>query len=529
MSTMPTYDIYLRLSDLRTEEPFDKRRDKLIAFGDGLGWKLHRVIIENDMVRSPDGELRPATAFKRRKITTPSGRRELRVIRPGFRDELLDDLDAGRANAVIAEDLDRVFRDPRDLEDFIDIAQEHGVWARSLSGSLIFTNGGTDAEIDMARMMVTMANKQSRDTARRVREGRERNWGESYQGGRRPFGYVPVKETEHLHRTLMIVPDESELIQKWADEILNKGISLKAILREIREKGIPSASGGKWNGRTLKQVLTKPTVAGLAAHTSKVKDETTGEIRKVTNLKSAKAWDAILGIDVWEKLCEKLNNPPADSNRGNEPKHLLTGIAKCGICNDGTSVRANGSGTLRGKKGYQCEKIAHIHRNIELADAWVERNVTAYISKYGPDILKAEPREDINADELHKEQKRLRDRKAAQMRMHALGEIDDDDLSLGLAVIRDRLSAINAQLAQAEKPDPIPEFRRHGPTRQIWVSLPLARRRALIRHLVDITILSSARRGPGFDPDSVRIIVKETGDVLDVRQWPEPTEKDRQS
>ena len=519
MSIVPTYDVYLRVSDLRTEEPFDKRQDKLTAFGDSLGWVLHRVIIENDMTRGPDGELRSATAFKRKKITTPSGRRELRVIRPGFRDELLGDLESGRANAVIAEDLDRVFRDPRDLEDFIDVAQEHGISARSLSGSLTFTNGGTDAEIDMARMMVTMANKQSRDTARRVRGGRERHWGESYQGGRRPFGYVRDLDTEEHHRKLLIVPAEAELIVKWTDQILNQGVSLKAILREIRQNGIPSASGGKWNGRTLKQVLTKPTIAGLAAHTSKIKDEAADETRTVTTLKPADAWDAILDEDTWKKLCERLNNSPAGANRGNEPKHLLTGIATCGICDDGTTVRANGSGTLRGKKGYQCDKIAHIHRNIALVDAWVERNITAYISRFGPDLLKPEPTEDINADKLREEAKELRKRQNEQLDLHSEGLIDKTQLQRKLREFKERLSVIDAQLAQADQPDPLPEFRRHGPTRRIWASLSLPRKRAIIRQLVEIKMLPIGRRGPGFDPDSVQITIKGTGEILDVRTW----------
>jgi site-specific DNA recombinase len=501
---------------LRHEEAFDKRIAKLRSFADSLGWIVHRVVVENDMTPSPDGKLRPASAFKRKKIKTPSGRVELRMVRPGFR-EVLDDITTGRVNGLLAEDLDRTVRDPRDLEDLLDACEQTGASARSLTGSLTLTNGGTEAERSMARVMVAMANKQSADTARRVAEGRERNWGESYQGGRRPFGYVAAKDTKHLKRTLLIVPDESELIVKWADQILNQDVSLKAILREIRQNGVPSASGGEWNGRTLKQVLTKPTVAGLAAHTSKVKDETTGEIRPVANLKPG-PWDAILEQDVWERLCEKLNNPPADANRGNEPKYLLTGIAKCGICNDGTSVRANGSGTLRGKKGYQCEKVAHIHRNIELVDVWVERNITAYISQNGIDILKPASREEIDTIALRAEAKKLRERKAAQVRMHALGEIDDSDLVTGLRAIRDRLSVIEAQLAQADKPDPIPEFRHHGPTRQIWASLGLPRKRAIIRMLVDITMLPTARRGPGFDPDSVRIIVKETGDVLDLRQ-----------
>jgi site-specific DNA recombinase len=519
MKSVPTCDLYLRLSDLRTEEPFDKREAKLRALADALGWIVQRVVIENDMIPTKDGKLRPASAFKRKKIMTPAGRYEYRVVRPGFR-EVLDDITTGRVNGMLAEDLDRALRDPRDCEDLLDACQMTGASARSLSGSLTLTNGGTEAERSMARVMVAIANKGSADTARRVAEGRERNWGESYQGGRRPFGHVPAKDTTHLHRKLLIVPDEAELIRKWADQILNQGVSLKAILREIRDRGIPSACGGKWNGRTLKQVLTKPTVAGLAAHTSKVKDETTGEIRKVTALKPTEAWEAILDMDTWERLCEKLSGPLADTSRGNEPKWLLSGIAKCGICNDGTTVRATGSGTLRGKRGYQCDKIAHIHRNIELLDAWVERNVTAHLSVYGPDILKPEQREDIDTDKLRAERKRLQERKATQMRMHALGEIEESDLEIGMRAIRDRLTVIEGQLAHAEKPDPIPEFRRHGPTRKIWHGLPLARKRAILRQLVDITMYPTTRRGPGFDPDSVKIVIKETGDVLDVRDWP---------
>jgi site-specific DNA recombinase len=49
--------------------------------------------------------------------------------------------------ALIAEDLDRVSRDPRDLEDLIDAVRATRAYAAALSGSLAFTAGGTDAEI----------------------------------------------------------------------------------------------------------------------------------------------------------------------------------------------------------------------------------------------------------------------------------------------------------------------------------------------------------------------------------------------
>jgi site-specific DNA recombinase len=155
---VPTCDLYLRFSDLRIEEPFDKREAKLRALADALGWIVFRVVVENDMTPSSDGKLRPASAFKRKKIMTPSGRYELRVVRPGFR-EVLDDITTGRVNGLLAEDLDRTLRDPRDCEDLLDACQMTGASARSLSGSLTLTNGGTEAERSMARVMVAIANK----------------------------------------------------------------------------------------------------------------------------------------------------------------------------------------------------------------------------------------------------------------------------------------------------------------------------------------------------------------------------------
>ena len=399
---------------------------------------MFRVVIENDVTPSPDGKLRPASAFKRKKIKTPSGRYVLRVVRPGFR-EILDDIVTGRVNGLLTEDLDRVVRDPRDLEDLLEACEMTGASARSLSGSLTLTNGGTEAERSMARVMVAMANKASADTARRVAGGRERNWGESYQGGRRPFGYVSAKDTKKGQRTLLIVPDESELILKWTDQILNQDVSLKAILREIRQNGIPSASGGEWNGRTLKQVLTKPTVAGLAAYKGQFKPA---------------PWPAILERDIWARLCEKLSGPLADTSSGNEPKWLLSGIAKCGTCQDGTTVRATGSGTLRGKTGYQCEKIAHLFRSTKYVDMLVEGVIIRHLDEHGRDILKPPVREGIDTSKLRAEAKELRRRKQAQIDLHAAGDIDDDDLRRGMRKIRDRLAIVETQLRECDAPDP---------------------------------------------------------------------------
>src|SRR6266446_6172571 len=151
---MISTDIYLRLSDFRADDPatFTAREAKLRALAASLGWNVHRVIVENDIA---DGRPKPASAYKRRKITTPNGRTEWRVWRPAWR-EVIADLETRAATAVLAEDLDRVARDPRDIEDLIDAVALCGGHARSLSGSLTLTNGGSSDQQAMARVMVTM-------------------------------------------------------------------------------------------------------------------------------------------------------------------------------------------------------------------------------------------------------------------------------------------------------------------------------------------------------------------------------------
>ena len=67
---------------------------------------------------------------------------EWRTYRPKLR-HALDLLAKGENDGFIPLDLDRAFRDPRDLEDLIDIAEEYGVPVESVTGSLRLGNDAT--------------------------------------------------------------------------------------------------------------------------------------------------------------------------------------------------------------------------------------------------------------------------------------------------------------------------------------------------------------------------------------------------
>jgi site-specific DNA recombinase len=490
-------DLYLRLSDARLEEALDGREAKLRAKAADLGWTVYRVIVENDLVPgNGNGVLRPASAFKRRKIRTPSGRVELRTVRPGFR-SLLDDLTAGPVRAVLAEDLDRLLRQPRDGEDLLDAVELSEATCRSLSGSLTLTDGGTDAERFTARIMAATANKASADTARRVRDKKEQLCGQSWQGGRRPFGYRHDLDAPKYHKRLVIDESEAAVIRQAAADILERGISLKAIARELRARDVPTVSGCAWTASTLKDILIKPMAAGLSAWH--------GELRPAP-------WPPVLDRDVWERLRDKLTAPERRTNAhtGNEPRWLVSKFARCGVCGGLLHVTAGG----KRANAYSGDECNHVSRNAAHVDAAIAAAVTLRLSQ--PDaahLLKPPPRTGVDVAGLRAEARRLRERKRSQMRMHAAGAIDDDDLAAGMREIRSRLAAIDAQLAASDQPDPLAEFRGQ-PAVTVWKSLGLPRQRAVVQALIrSITILPTAKGRPAgwqpgqpyFDVASVRI------------------------
>jgi DNA invertase Pin-like site-specific DNA recombinase len=480
---MTAADLYLRLSDARLEGALDGREAKLRADARRRGWTVAEVVIENDV--DPEGKLLPATAFKRKKVRTPGGKVKMRVIRPRFR-KILDRLEAGVTQAMLAEDLDRALRDPRDMEDLIDACELKGASAASITGTLKLTNGGTPDEQFMARILVNAAYKASADTARRVAASRERLAGKSYQGGRRPYGYEPEPGTEKYQRNLVQKPGEAAVIRQAATDILDLGISLKAIARDLRERNVPTVTGTAWSAETLKDVLLKPATAGLAV---------AGKDDDGKPVLVDAPWPAILERDRWERLADKLNDPARRTNlaRANEPRWLVSGFAACGVCGGRTRV-IGGKGGMPAYTGAAC---AHFRRKAADLDLYIAETVIEILSRpEAAGLLRPAPRPGVDARRLRTEARKLRARKAAQMRLHAAGDIDDADLAEGMRAIRDRLAQIDVRLAASDQADPLPEFREGRPAEAVWAGLSMARKRAVVQTLIQSVVINrTANRG----------------------------------
>lgn len=459
-----TAALLVRISDDREgEEKGVARQEK-----DGrqhaatLGWKVAEVIVEND-----------TSAFKRRRVMLPDGTRALRVVRPGFR-RVLDMLASGEVNGLIAYDLDRTCRDPRDLEDLIDVVEERHCHVSSVTGSLRLAN---DADITMARVMVAVANKASRDTSRRVSRKHEElaEAGQVGGGGRRPYGY---------ERDGMTVRQDEARIVRWMARRVLAGWSQTRICDELNRRGVKPATADQWSTRSVSSILKGPRITGLR----RFRGEVIGEA----------AWPAILDRDTWEKVCAKLSERGAGGT--NTLVRWLTGVLYCGLCGTPLEGGANRPGPrywCAPRRG-GCGKIAITALRTE---AEVERQLLEYLtdsavltrlrSAYSSDAVKT-ARETLAEDE-----QQLKELAG----MWARREVSFAEYGEARRIISERIEQSRA-LVSASLPRTVRQLLAGADVKARWEALDAHGRRDIVKAVVPGYKVRPAGNGPKrFDPE----------------------------
>lgn len=247
------------------------------------------------------------------------------VTRERF-EQMLTDLKAGQIRGIVGYNLDRVFRQPRDLERAIDLYEANpGLIFATLEGDI---NLSTADGRTMARVLVAFANKASADTGRRVQRkqlqlARE---GTLVHCGRVPFGWKADGTTADPAARAEILT---------AHERLLAGDRLVRIRDDWQARDIvPRDPKGRRHGKdkealglshsTVRRILTNPALAGFKLYRGEVMTEEDG-----TPVPGA-----------WEHICtpEQLDAVTGvlDARQGSwQPSglsYLLSGIARCGKC-----------------------------------------------------------------------------------------------------------------------------------------------------------------------------------------------------
>jgi site-specific DNA recombinase len=263
---MPTAVGYARISKDDTLEGrgVARQSDDIATVCARNGWTLLDVLADNDV----------------------SASRYSRKPRPAYA-RLLELIASETVDRAVVYDVDRLLRQPRQLEDLIDICEK-----RNGAFELHNINGELDLSTAsgrfVARVLVSKAAMESDDMSRRLRRSFDQKAVEGRPHGARAFGYEA--------NGMVIIPAEAELIRNAAQAVL-AGASLNSIARRWNDAGVePPQRATVWSPPSVKAVLTGRRQAGLRVH----RGEVIGPA----------AWPAIVDRETHDRLVARLNRSP---------------------------------------------------------------------------------------------------------------------------------------------------------------------------------------------------------------------------
>jgi DNA invertase Pin-like site-specific DNA recombinase len=283
-----------------------------------------------------------------------------RRVRKDYR-RMLDRVYAGELRRIIVAHIDRLYRQPKELEELIDLADAGRIEIVSVySGPVDLSTSDGRA---MARVQIAMAAKASDDTSRRVKRAmrRVREAGD-WTGGPRPFGWLRITVTDDNGTTretwdpMTHDQAEAELIRKATDDVI-AGASLTDVARRWNAAGIRQAQQSaddplppRWSGSNVRRVLLSPRNAGLVPHYRPEKVTVDGKqiTRTVIDSMGEAKWPAIVDRAKWER-CRKVLEDRSPHYVQPRRRSLLTGLVLCANC--GARMLRN---SHQGRKVWRC-------------------------------------------------------------------------------------------------------------------------------------------------------------------------------
>jgi site-specific DNA recombinase len=482
--------LYLRISKDLTGEGMavDRQRTDGTRLLTGRGWELYREYVDNDV--------------------SASGRRK----RPAF-EEMLRDIVAGKISVVVSLSLDRLTRNRRDQLRLVETCQRHGILVALVRGSDIDMSSAVGrAMADMMAVWARMEIEQKSERhisqiAQAAEQGR-------IVGGRRAFGYTP--DGKHLD------PDEAPLVREMYDLWLT-GSPLASIRRWLQQQGSTTPRGNPWHNQSVREVLANPRNAALRGMRDRVHPGTDNHTRSQWHRIIGPAqWPAIVSEEVWRATMARILDPrrPGSHHGVYSSKHLLTGIAVCGVCEAAgmqdvrmVAGRRDGAALLR------CPSYAHLGRRSSYIEAWVENAVIdRFLSEEGRQLLAAathatSEESPVDLDELRSLSIKLRARLRTLSMMLSDGEIDREEYRFSRDRVQAQMGELDAQIGAAGQVNVIAGLLAAEDVEEEWDSYYTAdgrdRQREIIRQIMTVTILPGSSGRPGgerFDPSSVRIV-----------------------
>jgi site-specific DNA recombinase len=212
-------------------------------------------------------------------------------------------------------------------------------------------------------------------------------------------------------------------------------------------------------------------------------------------------WEPIVPVDVFRALLDKLSDPRRRTGPGAAPKWLGSGLYRCGICDDGTSVQVRVAGR---QPVYRCKNFSHAVRAVAYVDALVVGTILQRLGQDDAADMFLPTVAEVDVTGLRTEAATIKANLKQMAADTVLGRMDKEQMYEASRAGRQRLEQIDTQLQAAVVPSPLSPLIGAEDIQATWKALPLPRQRLILDTLLSVTILPG-RRGRGFDPSTVDI------------------------
>lgn len=447
--------IYCRISQDREGRRLGVRRQEedCRALADRLGYDIVDVFIENDI-----------SASTRSKKPRPEYDKMISLA-PGV-------------DAVLSYSSGRLTRRPMESERLIQLYEEHGTlihYVNARDNDLSTARGRSRARDDARRdaeEAEELSERVKRDVDRRIAEGVP-------HGGNRAFGWTSDHKLD---------PVEAPILAELASRAL-AGESLKSLGRDLYERNIPQVRWHPplvmkpWPYQVVRKMLTNPRIAGIRTHDGK-------EVGKAT-------WPPIVDMPTWQSLKTLFGDSSRHSGGSAGRVHLLTGLARCGQCDNPVSMRSSSSKERGKRRRYWCPGC-NLYRAVEPVDLYVTGVVVRLLEDYRDTPAAVDPQVLQNVENLRE---RI---KTARVEFARDDTLTPQDLRETLRLLRGRLEAEEAKLVVSRRGRVLAGATGPGAA-AAWEGINLDRRRALIDALVEVRLHRSLPGRRPFDPETVSI------------------------